>query len=128
MKTLLSDSDNEAIAEAMEKFYFHGIYEGDLSLLRQVFHPGTLLFGDVNGQPYAKNLEQYLDGISNRVSPRYSGKPYETEIISIDMVNSIATVKARVKMYDFNYLDLLSFHKIGNQWVIVNKMLTNVGS
>jgi hypothetical protein len=128
MTTFSASPDQTAIAEAMEKFYFQGIFNGDLDLLRQVFHPATLLFGDVNGQPYAKTLGQYLDGVASRVSPKHSEKPFEREIISIDIVNSIAVVKARIKMYDFNYHDFLSFHKIDKQWVIVNKMLTHVGS
>ncbi len=82
----------------------------------------------MNGQPYAKTLDQYIEGVANRVSPKRSEKPYEAEILSIDVVNSIAIVKARIKMYDFHYHDFLSFHKIDKQWVIVNKMLTHVGS
>ena len=115
-----------AIAETLERYYFQGIYEGSLPLLKEAFHKEALLFGDVKGQPYAKTLEQYLDGVAQRVSPKDSGKPYKTEIISIDVINSIAMVKAHVKMYDFNYYDLLSFHKTDNRWVIVNKMLTHV--
>ncbi len=31
-------------------------------ILGHVFNKGTLLFGDVKGQPYAKTLDEYLDG------------------------------------------------------------------
>ena len=47
-----------AISQVLESRYFKGIYEGDMALLNTVYHPGTLLFGDVKGQPYAKTLEQ----------------------------------------------------------------------
>lgn len=128
MTTKSSIPDQTAIAETVEKFYFDGIYNGDLNLLKAIFHPAALLFGDVHGQPYAKTFHEYLEGVANRVSPRNSDKPYQAEIISIDTINTIAMVKARIKMYDFNYHDLLSFHKIDNRWVIVNKMLTHVDS
>src|ERR1700726_2500761 len=82
--------DSSAISNALENLYFKGIYEGDLDALGQVFNPGTLLFGDVKGQPYAKTLDQYLDGVKNRQSPKDSGKPFKGIIISIDVVNSIA--------------------------------------
>jgi polyisoprenoid-binding protein YceI len=118
--------DKEVITQALEYYYFRGIYEGDLSLLNQIYHEGTLFFGDVKGQPYAKTLDQYFDGVKNRQSPKDSGKPFVSEIISIDAVNSIAVAEVKVKMYDFDYHEFLSFHKVNNRWVIVNKMISDV--
>ena len=118
--------DSSAIAETLD-LYFKGIYEGDVTLLMdQVYYPGTLLFGDVKGQPYFKTLSQYLEGVKNRQSPKDSGKPFKGEIISIEIVNSIAVAKVRVQMYDFIYSELLSFHKLDNRWVIVNKMISDI--
>lgn len=118
--------DSAAIAFSLENIYFKGIYEGDVELLRRMYHPGTLLFGDVKGQPYAKNLEQYLDGVKNRQSVRDSGKPFKGEIIDLRIINSIAVAELKVKMYDFNYHEFLSFHKIDGKWLIVNKMISDV--
>ena len=118
--------DSLAIAQVLENYYFKGIYEGNVSTLANIFNPGTLLFGDVKGQPYAKTLNQYLDGVKNRQSPKDSGKPFIGTIISVDVINSIAVAKVHVKMYEFNYDEFLSFHKIDNRWVIVNKMITDV--
>lgn len=123
MKT---NQDSLAIRQVLENYYFKGIYEGDINILRPIYHPGTLLFGDVKGQPYAKTLDVYLDGVKNRQSVKDSGKPFKGTIISIDVINSIAVVKLHVKMYDFNYDEFLSFHKIDNHWLIVNKMITDV--
>jgi len=111
--------DSVAITQALENYYFKGIYEGDINALRNILNPGTLLFGDVKGQPYAKTLDVYLDGVKNRQSPKDSGKPFKSTILSIDVINSIAVAKVQVKMYDFNYDEFLSFHKIDNRWVIV---------
>jgi hypothetical protein len=121
-----NQQDSAAIKDVLENHYFKGIYEGDINGLVKVYHPGTLLFGDVKGQPYAKTLDQYLDGVALRQSPKDSGKPFKGTIISIDVVNSIAVAKVHVKMYDFNYDEFLSFHKIDNRWVIVNKMISDV--
>ena len=114
-----------AITQALEDYYFKGIYEGDELLLGSIFQPGTLLFGDVKGQPYFKTVDLYLDGVKNRQSPKDSGKPFKGEILHISVVNSIAVAELNVKMYDFNYRDFLSFHKINGKWLIVNKMLTD---
>ncbi|WPU92974.1 nuclear transport factor 2 family protein [Mucilaginibacter sabulilitoris] len=120
-----SEADSLAISQTLDN-YFKSIYEGDVDLLSSTFNAGTLLFGDVKGQPYAKTLDVYLDGVKNRQSPKDSGKPFKGEIITINVINSIAIAKVRVKMYDFNYHEFLSFHKINNRWVIVNKMISDV--
>lgn len=117
--------DKEVITQALENYYFKGIYEGDLGLLQKVYYEGTLLFGDVKGQPYFKTLAQYFEVVQNRQSPVDLGKPFRGEVVSIDIVNSIAIAEVKVKMYDFNYHEFLSFHKINNRWVIVNKMMSD---
>jgi len=118
--------DKIRITRLLEQYYFRGIYEGDLALLKQVYYTGTLLFGDVKGQPYAKTLEQYLDGVQHRQSPKDSGKPFKGEILNIEVMNSIAVATVKVQMYDFNYYEFLSFHKLNGQWLIVNKMISDV--
>ena len=118
--------DVSAITDAIENYYFKGVYEGDAILLESIFYPGTLVYGDVNGQPYFKTADLYLNGVDNRQSPKDSGKPYKGEILNIKVVNSIAMAEINLKMYEFNYRDFLSFHKINGKWYIVNKMLTNV--
>jgi quinol monooxygenase YgiN len=117
--------DSAAISQVLEDAYFKGIYEGDVDLLGTVYYPGTLLFGDLKGQPYAKNLPVYLDGVKNRQSPKASGKPFKGEILSIKVVNSIAIAEVRVTMYDFIYHEFLSFHKMDGQWLLVNKMISD---
>jgi hypothetical protein len=119
-------ADSAEIARILNDEYFKGIYEGDTNLLSTVYYSGTLLFGDAAGKPYFKTIAQYLDGVKNRQSPKDSGKPFKGEIISIDIINSIAVAKVHVKMYDFNYYELLSFHKLDGKWVIVNKMIADV--
>ena len=120
--------DSLAISQALKNYYFNGIYEGDLNALQNILNPGTLLFGDVKGKPYSKTLDEYLDVVKNRQSPKDSGKPFKGTIHSINIINSIAVAKVHVKMYDFEYDEFLSFHKIDNRWVIVNKMMSDVAN
>jgi hypothetical protein len=120
--------DSAAIASILTDAYFKGIYAGDTNLLGRAFHPGTLLFGDAAGKAYFKTLVQYLDGVKNRQSPKDSGLPFKGEIVSIEIINSIAIAKVSVRMYEFNYVELLSFHKINGNWLIVNKMISDVPS
>jgi len=119
-------ADSTAIAQSLEDYYFKGIYEGNVATLSNIFNTGTLLFGDVKGQPYAKTLDEYLDGVAHRQSPKDSGKPFKGDIISIKVVQSIGIAEVKVKMYEFNYHEFLSFHKINGKWLIVNKMISDV--
>ena len=114
------------IRNVIENYYFKGMYEGNTDLMKKAFYKGALLFGDVDGAPYLKTAEQYIEGVGNRVSPEKSGKDFKAVIISIDIINSIAAAKLNVKMYDFNYYNFITFNKIENKWLIVNKTLTNV--
>lgn len=115
----------EAITAVIHQ-YFKGIETGDTTLLGQTFHKDALLFGDINGTPYAKTRNEYLSGVATRVSPEKSGQPFESEILSIEGINSIAIVKLHVRMYAFNYYNFLTLHKTNDNWLIVNKTLTNV--
>ena len=127
METLQKE-DSLVISETLENSYFKGIYEGDINTLKSVYYPGTLLFGDVKGQPYQKTLTEYLDGVAHRQSPKDSGKPFKGEIISVKVVNSIAIAEVRVTMYDFVYHEFLSFHRMGGKWLLVNKMISDTAN
>jgi hypothetical protein len=119
-------TDSASAISAVLSKYFTGVYTGDIDLLRSAFHTQALVAGDVNGAAYFKTLEQYLEGVSNRKSPSELGEQFRMEIMSIEIINMIAVAKARLTMFEFNYYDLLSLSKINGDWVIVNKLLTNV--
>jgi hypothetical protein len=125
-KTMSNYADNVTAVAAVLSNYFNGIFKGDVELLRSTFHPQALVTGDVKGQPYFKSLDQYLDGVKNRKSPFELGETLRMEILSVEIINSIAIAKVHVPMFDFNYYDLLSLNKIDGTWVIVNKLLTHV--
>jgi hypothetical protein len=119
-------TDEAAIAQALEEYYFQGSYEGDLNKLKHIFHPGTRLFGDVKGLPYSKTLDEWLDVVTNRQSPKNSGKPFKGDILNIKVVNSVAIAELHVKAYDILYHDFLSLHRIDGRWLIVNKIMSGV--
>ncbi|MBC9914535.1 nuclear transport factor 2 family protein [Chitinophaga varians] len=121
-----AQKDAQLISQLLENDYFTGIYTGDTARLRRIYHSGTLLFGDVKGQPYAKTLDEYLTGVAGRQSPKDSGKSFKGEVLNVRVTNSIAVAEVKVKMYDFIYQEYLSFHKINGHWLIVNKMISDV--
>lgn len=116
---------SNAIAAVLSS-YFEGVYKGDTALLRKIFHPKSLVAGDVNGLPYFKTLDEYLEGVGSRKSPKELNQTFKMEILSIEIINSIAIAKVHLPIFDFNYYDLLSLNETDKGWVIVNKLLTNV--
>jgi hypothetical protein len=121
---------NESVSAitATLRDYFGGIFRGDVDLLKSTFHPQALVSGDINGQPYFKTLDQYLDGVKNRKSPAELGETFRMEILSVEIINTTAIAKVRVPLFEFNYYDLLSLVMINDKWVIINKLLTHVKS
>ncbi|MCS3870349.1 hypothetical protein J3D55_003265 [Chryseobacterium ginsenosidimutans] len=124
MKT--DQTQETEIRNVIENYYFKGIFEGNTELLKKAFYKDAFLFGDIKGVPYFKTAAQYIEGVGSRISPEKSGKDFTAKIISIDVINSIATAKLNVKMYDFNYYNFITFNKINGEWLIVNKTLTDV--
>jgi hypothetical protein len=114
-----------AIASVLSS-YFNGVFNGDTALLKKIFHPKAVVAGDVNGVPYFKTIDEYLAGVGSRKSPHELNETFRMEILSIEIINSIAIAKVHLPIFDFNYYDLLSLSKTDQGWVIVNKLLTNV--
>lgn len=106
--------------------YFEGVYRGDIEKLKQAFHPQALLFGEVNQSPYFKTLQEYLEIVKNRKSPADLGEDLNMEAYGIEVLGKLAIAKARLRMLNYDYRDLLSLLKSGDRWQIVNKSFTNI--
>lgn len=105
--------------------YFYGVYEGNLDKLKKAFHPKTILYGDINGEPYLKTLDEYLEGVKNRKSPKELGEEFNMKIINIDFFGNNAIAKLSVPIFGLKYTDYMSLTKINGSWKIVNKLFTN---
>ena len=126
IKTMNNYTENANVIAEVLSSYFKGVFNGDTALLRKIFHPQSILAGDVNGIPYFKTLDEYLEGVSKRKSPQELNETFRMEILSIEIINSIAIAKVHLPIFDFNYYDLLSLNLTDSGGVIVNKLLTNV--
>ena len=106
--------------------YFQGIYDGDSDKLENAFHQQALLFGDIKGEPYFKTVTDYIDGVKGRRSPNDLGEEFKMEILAIEIMGNMATVKAHLPILGFNYYDFLSLSLVQGEWKIVNKLFTHV--
>jgi len=118
-------SSHEQILRVLDA-YFGGIYAGDVERLRSAFHPTAVLWGEIQGQPYHKNLEDYLQIVRARQSPQALGERYAMEPIAIEVHGKIALAKVRCPMLGFNYTDLLSLLEQDGRWGIVAKVFTHL--
>lgn len=102
--------------------YFEGLYEGDVAKLRVIFHPDAFL--KTPGK--RRSLDQWLTDIANRPKPAQQKAGYDFKIMSIDLVQDQAMVKLSCPLFEFDYIDFLGLLKENGQWLIVNKMYTNL--
>ncbi len=106
--------------------YFEGIFQGDPTKLRVCFRKEAHLYGDIKGGDYTKSIEEYLEGVKNRQSPKDLDEAFKMKIIGIDIIGKIAMAKLHVPMLGYNYYDFLSLVNIDNDWKIANKLFTHV--
>lgn len=106
--------------------YLEGIYQGDVERLRSSFTDNAQLWGEVKGAEYFKSLENYLESVKNRKSPRELGEVFKMKILSLEIMGNVATAKLHVPMLGYNYYDFLSLRIVEGEWKIVNKLFTHV--
>ena len=114
----------ESLQKTIER-YFDGIFYGDVSKLRGIFHPKAILVGDISDEPYFKEVNEYLHIVAGRKSPKEMGEEKRMKIVSLEVLNNIAYAKLHVPMFDFNYYDYLALSKNKGAWQIVNKLFTH---
>ena len=102
--------------------YFDGLYQGDISKLRGIFHEDVVLKG--NG--YRKTLDDWLDSVANRPIPRDEGMEFHFNIQSLEIVGDQAMARVNVPLLAAHFIDFLGLLKEDGQWRIVNKMFTIV--
>jgi hypothetical protein len=117
--------DTNEIVELVQR-YFDATWRGDVAQLRTVFDARAIVAGEVNGQPYFKSIDEYLEGVANRKSPAELGEKPEMELLMLDVQQNIATAKLHVRMLGFNYYNYFSIIRQHEKWLVITKTLTNV--
>lgn len=112
--------------EALITQYFEGLFFGDIIKLKGCFHKNAYLYGDIHGEAYEKSIEQYLEGVEARKSPRDLKEAFDMKLIGLDIMGKIAMAKVHVPMLGYNYYDYLSLSQQDGKWKIVNKIFTHM--
>lgn len=111
--------DYQAIIGVLNE-YFDGLYKGDVSALRSIFHEDAVLKG--NG--YRKSRNEWLNAVANRPIPRDEGMAFDFNIQSLEIIGDQAMAKVDAPLLAAHFIDFLGLLKEDGQWRIVNKMFT----
>ena len=106
--------------------YIEGLYEGDVDLLRKVFHPKAALFGVVRGRAIYVDIDAWLAAVGARESPKASGEKCTSNVLSVDVTDDVGFARVHSPMLGFNYFDYLSLIKVDREWVIGTKTYVHV--
>ncbi|TRY31775.1 nuclear transport factor 2 family protein [Aliiglaciecola sp. M165] len=110
--------DFDGVLTALQK-YFDGTSKGTPAILKDVFMPGMKLQFVRDGKAISWNAEDYVAGFKEGVMYPRVGR-----VISIDITNAVAMVKAEIEMNDQIYVDYLLLLKEAGQWKITNKVFS----
>ena len=121
IKTAGEQSDYESVIKVLNA-YFDGLYEGDVNILRNIFHEDTVLKG--NG--YRKTRDEWLDAVAHRPTPQNEGMAFNFNVHSLEIVGDQAMAKVDAPLLAAHFIDFLGLLKENGQWRIVNKMFTTV--
>ena len=111
--------------------YFDAAYDMDADKFASLFHPSSSVssvarVGDditVSVTPIAT----WLTAVRTLKAPRQLGLERHDEILSIDVVRELASLKVKLQIPPRYFIDMLSCVKIADTWKIVQKV-TSVDS
>lgn len=102
--------------------YFHGLYHGDVKRLRKIFHHDAYL----KAPNLRRCLEEWLLAVEQRASPESLAQDFKCRLLSIEIIKDQAMVKLECPLFEHSYVDFLGLLKENGQWLIVNKMYTDL--
>jgi Putative lumazine-binding len=118
-------NDYQQILELLHT-YGHSVFNGDVERLRSTFHPQAALFGEVKGAPYYRTLDDYLNAVAQRKSPRDVGETFAMKPLAIEVQGPVGSARMHSPMLGYNYIDFLNLVRLDGRWVISNKTFTHV--
>lgn len=102
-------------------YYLKGSVLGDPQMISKAFHSDALVQGNSDGKMQRYDMNTFLGFFSTDKPGKHT-----TKIISIDIENDAALVKALWDMGTWKYIDYLTLLKNNGQWKIINKVYTKI--
>ena len=114
---------DRAALEATLQTYFDGLHEGDADKLASVFHSGSSLTWEVDGERRELSRDDWLEAVRNRPSARATGLARDDAILLLDQSGpGTAFAKVKCQLPPRYFTDYLNLLKIDGRWLIVQKI------
>ena len=116
-----NDSEKQAIHDAIMSTYHEGHVKNDPERFLQILHPEWRFFRiDAEGNLAIQDRDAYVA----QYDPAHAGPPldWETEIYSVDVTGSFASVKLRIECSLVKCIDYFNMMKLDGRWWIVHKI------
>jgi hypothetical protein len=117
----MPDTPTTELAQAVQ-LYLDLMYDGDAAKFDRVFCPTSQLHGFRDGEMTCWPAAQYKEVLAGRKAPKAQGSPREEELLLLDVASPTqALAKVRVRIGDMVFVDYLSYHRIGGEWLVTSK-------
>ena len=114
--------DKNKISEAIQ-LYFDSMYESSEEKVRQVFHKDAKITGYMQGSLMEQSVDSFAKFVASQTpSAAEKNEKKLLETLSLEVVGSTAVARVRDGYLGMVFQDTLSFLKIGDDWVIYNKL------
>ncbi len=125
---MAENAETRGLTAAVRR-YFDLMYDCDVTNFAQVFRSTAQLHGFREGEMTMWDAATYKDILSKRQSPKSQDAPREEEVLLIDFASATqAIVKLRVRIGATRFVDYLTFHRFGEDWLITSKAYHVEGS
>ncbi len=101
--------------------YFQGAFHGDRARLLETFDSDARIVGFFGDEPMDLGAEAFVDRVVSEPSQASQGAIMDKTILSMEVIGRIALVKARVRVGDHVFIDLLTLHRTAEGWRIRHK-------
>ncbi|MBI5506706.1 MAG: nuclear transport factor 2 family protein [Deltaproteobacteria bacterium] len=107
-------------ARAVIESYVKGSHDGDVELLRGIFHPSAVMVGYFAGNLMSGSPEPFFQHVK-QLGP--AGAGYEAEIIDVQVDGKTAAVTLVERGFaGFDFVDRFHLVEEGGRWSIVSKL------
>jgi hypothetical protein len=132
--TLLSTADliarnpDETAIRQTIQYYFDGGRNADSATLRKAFHPDARMLFAREGGLAVVPIGDYIRRVAENPPKQGARDSTERRIASIDVAGDAAVAKLELKRPDMTVTDYMSLIRVGDRWLIVNKIFSRSGA
>ena len=116
------DEEFAAVTNVISK-YLDGLYNSDISLLKEVFHPQAHYACATDGTLLYLNMDEYFPIVDKRPSPASRSEKRNDRILAVEFAGPV-TAHARVQCSIATkfFTDFLTLIFVEKKWQIISKV------